>query len=162
MGGGKEGGLTWILSFDVRSATTPVTVKTCTRKWADLEGGEETHSLMWPWLLVIVVPALLNSVFMVYFLAQTSNQHHPPICTRPVTKWEKILTNVTKTSIKKIRQNFQYLNKKCKLPETPIRAEGSAQYNNTTFRAIEKIPFRAATQLAYAWIKMLLRRKKLF
>lgn len=59
--------------------------------------------------------------------ASSTNMH------QTCNKMGKIITNVTKTSINKIRQNFQYLNKKCKLPETPIRAEGSAQYNNTTF-----------------------------
>lgn len=70
--------------FDVRSAITPVTVKSCTRKSVDQEGDGEPHSLMLPWLSVTWVPALQQRVCVVCFLAQTLNQHQPLTFIRPV------------------------------------------------------------------------------
>lgn len=61
----------------------------------------------------------------------------------------KIITDVSKNSMKKIRQDIQELNEKCGLANTPIRAEGDARYNNATFSAIGKTPFQAATQVTY-------------
>ena len=53
--------------FDVRSAITPVTVKSCTRKSVNQEGDGEPHSLMLPWLLATWLPALQQRICMVYF-----------------------------------------------------------------------------------------------
>ncbi|XP_052692508.1 uncharacterized protein LOC128170776 [Crassostrea angulata] len=60
----------------------------------------------------------------------------------------KIVTDVNKNSMKKIRQEIQELNEKCGLANTPIRAEGDARYNNATFSAIGRT-FQAATQVPY-------------
>uniref|UniRef100_K1R979 Uncharacterized protein n=1 Tax=Magallana gigas TaxID=29159 RepID=K1R979_MAGGI len=73
-------------SFDVRSAITPVTVKSCTRKSVDQKGDEEPHSLICPWLSATWVPALQQRVCVVCFLAQTPNQHQPLTFIRPATQ----------------------------------------------------------------------------
>uniref|UniRef100_K1Q8E3 Mutator-like transposase domain-containing protein n=1 Tax=Magallana gigas TaxID=29159 RepID=K1Q8E3_MAGGI len=71
----------------------------------------------------------------------------------------KIITDVNKNSMKKIRQVIQELNEKCGLANTPIRAERDARYNNATFSAIGKTPFQAATQVTYTLSENVTKKK---
>lgn len=73
---------------------------------------------------------------------------------------EKIL-ETNQQSMRGIRQKIQENATKCGLPATStIRAEGDARYNNSTFSAVGKTPFQAATQVTYTMCENVTTKKK--
>lgn len=62
----------------------------------------------------------------------------------------KIITNVNKKTLERIRQDIQDLNKKCGLANASIRAEGYAQHIKVLFSAIRKT---ASYMLPHKWLQ---------